>query len=65
MFKTLTDYNDRNNTPSSNSNIREVMRKVTEEEPIAEANNVTADTFSHTYNTERGKANPNPIRHRN
>ena len=34
MFNTLTDYNDRNNTPLSNDNIREAIRKVTEKELI-------------------------------
>ena len=32
MRDTLTDYNDRNNTPLSNAKIREAIRKVTEEE---------------------------------
>ena len=53
MFKTLTDYNDRENTPLSNSSIREEISKVMEEESISDANNVTADTFSHTPNTQK------------
>ena len=57
MYKTLTDYNDRNNTPLSNANIREAMLKVIEEESIADANNVTADTCSHASNTQRENAN--------
>ena len=32
MFKTITDYNEHNNTLLSNLNIREAIRKVTEEE---------------------------------
>ena len=32
IYKTLTDYNDRNNKPLSNNNILEAIRKVTEEE---------------------------------
>ena len=31
-FNTLTDYNDRNNKPSSNDNIPEDMQKFMEEE---------------------------------
>ena len=57
MFKTLTDYNDRENTPLSNSSIREEISKVMEEESISDANNVTADTFSHTPNTQKQNTN--------
>ena len=53
MYKTLTDYNDCNNKPLQNKNIREAIHKVIEEESILDANNVTSDTFSHTYNTQR------------
>ena len=52
MFMTLTDYNDRNNTPLSNENIWESIRKAMEEESISYANNVNAHTFSHTSNTQ-------------
>ena len=47
----------KNNTPLSNSNIQEEMCKVIEEESIADANNVTADTFSHVSNTKRENSN--------
>ena len=57
MFNTLTDYNYHNNTPLSNENIREAIRKVIEEESIADANNVTADTFSCLFNTQRYNVN--------
>ena len=57
MFKSLTDYNDRNNMPLSNANIWEAISKVTEEESIVDANNITADIFSHTPNTQRNNAN--------
>ena len=53
MYKTLTDYNDRNNEPLLNDNIREAISKVIEEESISDTNNVTLDTFSHTSNTQR------------
>ena len=54
---TLTDYNDRNNTPLSNQKIRETMVKAVEQESILDVNNVTADTFSHTSNTQRQNSN--------
>ena len=57
MFKTLIYYNERNNTPSSNVKIWEAMRKVIEEESIADANNITENTCGHTYNTQRDNAN--------
>ena len=56
-FKTLTDYNDRNNTPLPNTNIREAIRKFIKEELIADSNNVTVDTFSHASNTQRENEN--------
>ena len=31
IFRTQTDYNDRNNTPLSNLNLREAIRKLMEE----------------------------------
>ena len=43
--------------PLSNANIQETIRKASEEESIADANNVTADTFSHSSNTQRKNAN--------
>ena len=53
IYRTLTDYNDRNNTPLSNAKTQEEMRKVIEEESISDSNNVTADTFSNASNTQR------------
>ena len=53
MFNTLTDYNDRNNTPLSNLNIWEAIRKVIEEESIADANNAAMNTFGYASNTQR------------
>ena len=45
IYDTLTNYNDRNHTPISNVDTREVIYQVIMEEK-AEANNVTVDTFS-------------------
>ena len=53
ISRTLTDYNDHNNTPLSNAKIRESLRKVIEEESIVGANNLITDTFSHVSNTQR------------
>ena len=52
MCNTLSDHNDRSNTPSSNANIREAMRKFMEKESIMDAKNITADTFSHASNAQ-------------
>ena len=52
MYKTLTDYNERNNTPLSNENFREAIRKFIKEESIADVNDITGITFSHTSNTQ-------------
>ena len=49
MFNALPDYNYRNNTPLSKSNIQEAIREVMEEKSITDSNNVTAVTFSHAY----------------
>ena len=57
IFKTLTEYNDRKNTPSSNEKIREAIYKVVEYESISDFNNLTADTFSHASNTQRENSN--------
>ena len=57
MFQTLADHNDRNNAPLSNENIQEEIHKVMDEESILDTNNATADTFSHTSNTQRENAN--------
>ena len=57
MFKTLTDYNNRNNTPLSNAKFQEAIPQVIEKESIEDANNITADTFSHASNTHRENAN--------
>ena len=45
MYDTITNYNDRNYTPLSNTNIREAIDKEIMEEQ-AEANNDTVDTFN-------------------
>ena len=55
IYKTLDNYNDLNDAPLSNDNIREAIHKVIEEE--SDANNVTVDTFSHTSNTQRENTN--------
>ena len=57
MLNTLTDYNDRNNTALSDSNIQESIRKVIEEESIGGSSNVTAYTFGHAFNTQRQNSN--------
>ena len=62
MSNTITNLNDNNNTPLSNVNILEVILKVMredEEGEITDANNVTADTFSHASSSEI--ENPNTI----
>ena len=43
--------------PLYNSNIQEEIPKVMEEESIADANNITADTFRHASNTHRDNSN--------
>ena len=53
MYKTLTDYNGRNNAPFSNEKIQEATNKVMGEVSISDASNLTTDTFSHTLNTQR------------
>ena len=53
MLKTITDYNDRNNTPLSYAKIQEAIRKFIEVESISDANNVNLDIFSHVSNTHR------------
>ena len=57
MFKTLTDFNDHNNAPLSNEKIQEAIHKVVDEESISYANNVSANTFSHTSVTQRDNVN--------
>ena len=57
IFKTLTYYNDRNNTAWSDEKTWEEIPKVIEDESIGDANNVTADTFIHTPNTQRNNSN--------
>ena len=56
-FRTLTDYNDSNNTPLYNKNIREATGKVIKYESIADSINVTTDTISHTSNTQSENTN--------
>ena len=48
MYKTLTNYNDKNNTPLLNEKIREAIHKVIEEESMSDANNLSAETFKPT-----------------
>ena len=67
MLETLVDYNDCNNAPLSNEDLRKsaskVMSKTEEEERDAKrnANNVTIDNFFYhspvTINTKRRNAN--------
>ena len=57
MFKTLTDYNDLNNTSLSKAEIQESMNKFIEDESIAYYNNVTTNTFRHASNTQRENEN--------
>ena len=57
MCNTLTDSNDRNNTPLFNANIQESIHEVMEEGSITDANNVTADTFSHASNAQIENSN--------
>ena len=57
IFKTLTYYNDRNNTSSYSSNVWEAIHKFIEDESTADANKVTTDTFSHFSNTKRDNTN--------
>ena len=55
----LTVYNDHSNTPLSNANIRESIRKVMEEKSITGSNNVTAGALSHASSAQRENANLN------
>ena len=55
MYKTLIDYNDRNNASLFNQKIQEAIYKYIKQE--LDANNVPADTFSHTSNTQIKNAN--------
>ena len=57
MCNTINYYNDHNNTPLSNANIREAICKVMKEKSITDANNITADTFSHASNSQRENTN--------
>ena len=47
MYETLVDYNDRNDLPVSNDNIRQQIYKFIVEEEV-DANNMTLDTHSVT-----------------
>ena len=51
MLRTITAYNDRNDTQLSNNNIIKAIHKVIAEEEL-DAHNVTVDNFSHTSNTK-------------
>ena len=57
ICKTLNYYNEFNTTPLPNAKISESIRKVMEEESIADSKNVTADTFSRASNTQRKNSN--------
>ena len=57
MYRILTYYNDLNNAPLLNGKIQETVHKFLDEESISDANNVTADIFSHTSNTQRENTN--------
>ena len=57
MYRTLTDYNDRINTPLSNANDQEAIHKVIEEESMVDTNNFTADKFTHASNAQINNAN--------
>ena len=57
MYKTITDYNEHNNTPLLNKKIWEEIRTIIKEESISDANDITADTFIHASNTQRENAN--------
>ena len=55
ILETLVDYNDRNNAPLSNENLRKAVSKVMEETEEEERhakcndNNVTMYTFCHQF----------------
>ena len=49
MYDIITNYNNCNHTPLSNTNIREAIDKVIMKEK-AEANNATVDLFSSQKN---------------
>ena len=56
LCSTITDYNERNNMPLSNVNIREAILQVMreeEEEAITRTNKVTADTFSLKFSPQK------------
>ena len=58
--RTLTDYNNPNNTPLSNLNIQEAILQATREEEegvITHANNFTADVFSLVLSPQREYSN--------
>ena len=57
ILSTITDCNDCKNEQLSNEKIREAIHKVMEYESISDYNNITADTFSHTPNTQRENTN--------
>ena len=51
MSNTITNFNDKNDAPLFNTNIREaivIFMMEDEEESITDVNTVTADAFSHT-----------------
>ena len=55
IYKTQIDYNDFNNAKLSNENIQEVIYKGIKDQ--LDANNVTADIFSHMPNIQRESKN--------
>ena len=63
MFRTITDFNDRNGAPFSNENIRDAIHRVIAKEEAgdhkitSDSHNITVDTFSQTPNTQRENKN--------
>ena len=56
MSNTITTFNEKNDAPLFNANIREaivIFMMEDEEESITDANTVTADAFSHTSSSQR------------
>ena len=60
LINTITDFINNNNLTLSKANIREAILQVTmedEEEPITDANNVTADTLNGASSSQRENLN--------
>ena len=56
LLRAITHFNNPNNAPLTNENIREVINKVIAEEEL-DAHNVTAGTFIQMSNTQGDNAN--------